>query len=133
MSCNLLISIVIDGMIKNIKNRKKIIWKIKLIEKNIKNKKSELSDRDKNSSNTKDIIVKIICNRNTNSKYQLYSDLDALPLKLDQFLKKFFIAEVNLIIFFGLSEPEVKISFRKSREKLFFLIGTNLLEGLELK
>tara|TARA_B110000003_G_scaffold257307_1_gene275509 strand:- start:253 stop:615 length:363 start_codon:yes stop_codon:yes gene_type:complete len=120
-------------MIKNIKNRKKIIWKIKLIEKNIKNKKSELSDRDKNSSNTTDIIVKIICNRNTNSKYQLYSDLDALPLKLAQFLKKFFIAEVNLIIFFGLSEPEVKVSFRKSKESLFSLIGINLLDGFELK
>ena len=133
MSCNLLISIVIDGMIKNIKNRKKIIWKIKLIEKNIKNKKSELSDRDKNSSNTTDIIVKIICNRNTNSKYQLYSDLDALPLKLAQFLKKFFIAEVNLIIFFGLSEPEVKVSFRKSKESLFSFIGINLLDGFELK
>ena len=133
MSCNLLISIVIDGMIKNIKNRKKIIWKIKLIEKNIKNKKSEPSDRDKNSSNTTDIIVKIICNRNTNSKYQLYSDLDALPLKLAQFLKKFLIAEVNLIIFFGLSEPEVKVSFRKSKEKLFSLIGINLLDGFELK
>ena len=120
-------------MIKNIKNRKKIIWEIKLIEKNIKNKKSEPSDRDKNSSNTTDIIVKIICNINTNSKYQLYSDLDALPLKLAQFLKKFLIAEVNLIIFFGLSEPEVKVSFRKSKEKLFSLIGINLLDGFELK
>ena len=120
-------------MIKNIKNRKKIIWEIKLIEKNIKYKKSEPSDRDKNSSNTTDIIVKIICNRNTNSKYQLYSDLDALPLKLAQFLKKFLIAEVNLIIFFGLSEPEVKVSFRKSKEKLFSLIGINLLDGFELK
>jgi hypothetical protein len=43
------------------------------------------------------------------------------------------IASVNVIIFFGLSEPEVKVSFRKSKESLFFLIGTNLLEGLELK
>lgn len=101
-------------MIIKIKNRKKIIWKIKLIEKKMKNTKSEPSDSDKNSSNTIDIIVKIICNRNKNSKGQLYSDLDALPLKLAQFLKKFLIASVNEIIFLGLSEPEVKVSLRKS-------------------
>ena len=101
-------------MIIKIKIRKKKIWKIRLIEKKIKNKKLEPSDSDKNSSKTIEIIVKIICNRNKNSKGQLYSDLDALPLKLAQFLKKFLIASVNEIIFFGLSEPEVKVFLRKS-------------------
>jgi hypothetical protein len=82
----------------------------------MKNKKSESLDIDRNSTNNTDIIVKIICNRKINNKGQLYSDLDARPLKLAQFLKKFLIASVNEIIFFGLSEPEVKVSFRKSKE-----------------
>tara|TARA_B110000438_G_scaffold103168_1_gene102003 strand:+ start:425 stop:724 length:300 start_codon:yes stop_codon:yes gene_type:complete len=99
----------------------------------MKNKISEPSDRDKNASNNINIIVKIICDTNKNSKCQLYSDLDALPLKLAQFLKKFLIASLNEIISFGLSEPEVKVSFRKSKESLFFLIESDSVESLELK
>tara|TARA_B110000444_G_scaffold142304_1_gene133389 strand:- start:307 stop:624 length:318 start_codon:yes stop_codon:yes gene_type:complete len=99
----------------------------------MKNKISEPSDRDKNTTNTIDIIVKIICDRNKNSKCQLYSDRDALPLKLAQFLKKFLIASLNEIIFFGLSEPDVKVSFRKLKESLFFLIESDLVESLLLK
>ena len=95
----------------------------------MQNKNSESSEITNKIPRTIEIILKGICNNEKKRIGQLCSDLEALPLKLAQFLKKFLIASVNIIIFFGLSEPEVKVSFRKSREKLFFLIGTNLLEG----
>tara|TARA_Y100000766_G_C18865713_1_gene585642 strand:- start:105 stop:482 length:378 start_codon:yes stop_codon:yes gene_type:complete len=119
-------------MIKNIKNRIEMNWKIILIDKNMKNNKSEPSDKNRNNTNDADIIVKIICDKKINNKGQLYSDLDALPLKLAQFLKKFFTALENEIIFSGLSEPEVKVSIRKLKEKIFFLFVENMTD-LELK
>jgi hypothetical protein len=52
---------------------------------------------------------------------QLYSDLDALPLKSVQFLKKLLIASLNEIIVLGLSEPDVRLICTDSKEKLFLL------------
>jgi hypothetical protein len=65
---------------------------------------------------------------------QLYSDLDALPRKLAQFLKKLLIASLNEIISFGLSEPEINLLFIDSKEKLvLFILPISLIIGFELK
>ena len=65
---------------------------------------------------------------------QLYSDLDALPRKLAQFLKKLLIESLNEIISFGLSGPEVKILFIDSKEILvLFILPISLTTGFELK
>ena len=65
---------------------------------------------------------------------QLYSDLDDLSLKLAQFLKKLLIASWNEIISLGLAEPDVRLLFTDSKEKLIPLNSPILFVlGLELK
>ena len=119
ISCNLLIKIVICGMIKTNHNTNAKTLTIKY--KNNTNrllKESSTSEIIKIVSRKNDRRLRGSCIRNMKRRIQLYSDLDALPRKSAQFLKKLLIASLKEIISFGLSEPDISLLFRDSNEEL---------------
>jgi hypothetical protein len=81
-------------------------------------KESSTSEIIKIVSRKNDRRLRGSCIRNMKRRIQLYSDLDALPRKSAQFLKKLLIASLKEIISFGLSEPDISLLFRDSNEEL---------------
>ena len=97
---------------------------------------NELDSVDKDTNNPINTPINIIgiSIRIFKRSIQLYSDRDALPRRLAQFLKKLLIASLNEIISLGLSEPEIKLPLMDSKEKLvLFILPIPLIIDFELK